>query len=212
MTKINCYALILLLRQWFELGQGALKEEWELSSLERVWLEIFWRVNSAVAEARVLRFLSFIHWAGRRGRSRSPFIISGTLSGECSLQQPSSAHRMINLQTIGKDRLVIHQPSLRFELSSYNVYPRQKNCLIEKEIHDAKLWNTFNDISCHCVALNNENHSFGFLATVKCALYSPTNYGIVFFYLTFAEDDDKNVLLWPKSFDFHSERSFLFYH
>ena len=113
-----------------ELGQGTLKEEWELSSLERVWLEIFWRVNSAVAEARVLRFLSFIHWAGRRrgrrGRSRSPFIISGTLSGECSLQQPSSAHRMISLQTIRKDRLVIHQPSLRFELSSsYNVYPRK---------------------------------------------------------------------------------------
>ena len=131
MTKINCYVVILLLLQWIELGQGTLKEEWELSSLERVWLEIFWRVNSAAAEARVLRFLSFIHWAGRRrgrrgrrGRSRSPFIISGTLSGECSLQQPSSAHRMINLQTIGKDRLVIDQPSLSFELSSSsNVYP-----------------------------------------------------------------------------------------
>ena len=37
-----------------------------------------------------------------------------------------------------------------------------KYCLIEKEIHDAKLWNTFNDISCHRVALNNENHSFWF--------------------------------------------------
>ena len=37
-----------------------------------------------------------------------------------------------------------------------------KYCLIEKEIHDTKLWNTFNDISCHRMALNNENHSFGF--------------------------------------------------
>ena len=131
MTKINCFAVILLLLQWIELGQGTFKEEWELSSLERVWLEIFWRVNSAAAEARVLRFLSFIHWAGRRrgrrGRSRSPFIISGTLSGECSLQQPSSAHRMINLQTIGKDRLVIDQPWLSFEQSSSssNVYHRK---------------------------------------------------------------------------------------
>ena len=166
MTKINCYVVILLLLQWIELGQGTFKEEWELSSLERVWLEIFWRVNSAAAEARVLRFLSFIHWAGRRrgrrGRSRSPFIISGTLSGECSLQQPSSAHRMINLQTIGKDRLVIHQPSLCFENEQSSSFVPGKYCLIEKEIHDTKLWNTFNDISCHRVALNNGNHSFGF--------------------------------------------------
>ena len=187
MTKINCFAVILLLLQWIELGQGTLKEEWELSSLERVWLEIFWRVNSAAAEARCSDFChSFIGrgGGGGGGGDLDPHLSLAEHSAESARCSNPALH--IGWSTSKQlEKIALSSTNLHLALNHLILltFIPGKYCFIENEIHDTKLWNTFNWYIMPSYGFEQWKPQFWVQhkwATVKCALYSPTNYWIVF--------------------------------